>query len=535
MVVSLGKKIDLDIFNNYLIYDPKNFSFQLTNYTDNEIVYSYNSNKIYNAASINKLLIAIIFCLKYKKINSDERNCIYNMIANSNNKDTILIDSKITFKDEQKFFENYYPEFKNKLQRIKMTDFEHPIDIEYLSDQFIKYNKYSDKNYQNEYFGINSKRIFRNKKEIINKIVNKNFDFLKKNKFNIEILIEEYKKQSIEKYILNNLGNNIKIYKNNNLITNEYNRIKKNDLINIDNIYQFKNELYKDINFNDFLLSLYKNYDCVRYYNGNKKCFSGSEKKNYSQINCNILNKILGDLFTNKLNINRNKDIILNAMKNCKTGHSHKYLPENKFDIYTKSGTFKNFRHEHNVFYYKSKLYGLTFLSKSSKNYPYGIHKNQRGHVSAGLIYLLLELESIKFNFFEIKHYLNKRRRISLYNRDYQEVGHIRKYNIKKQYIYGFFNIYLDKRKIHSVRDPIIEVIFIKNSNKLIYNNNICNKIVLEPLFFYKKYPVITFEGNKKNKKFIKGYLNISVVNKDSYNIHYSKNRIGSIKNIIYN
>ena len=62
------------------------------------------------------------------------------MIANSNNKDTILIDSKITFKDEQKFFENYYPEFKNKLQRIKMTDFEHPIDIEYLSDQFIKYN-----------------------------------------------------------------------------------------------------------------------------------------------------------------------------------------------------------------------------------------------------------------------------------------------------------------------------------------------------------------------------------------------------------
>ena len=79
-----------------------------------------------------------------------------------------------------------------------------------------------------------------------------------------------------------------------------------------------------------------------------------------------ILNKILGDLFTNKLNINRNKDIILNGMKNCKTGHSHKYLPENKFDIYTKSGTFKNFRHEHNVFYYKSKLYGLTFLSKSS-------------------------------------------------------------------------------------------------------------------------------------------------------------------------
>ena len=92
MVVSLGKKIDLDILNNYLIYDPKNFSFQLTNYTDNEIVYSYNSNKIYNAASINKLLIAIIFCLKYKKINSDERNCIYNMIANSNNKDTILIE-----------------------------------------------------------------------------------------------------------------------------------------------------------------------------------------------------------------------------------------------------------------------------------------------------------------------------------------------------------------------------------------------------------------------------------------------------------
>ena len=66
MVNTLGQKIDLNILNNYLIFDPNSFSFQLKNYTDNKILYSYNSTKIYHACTLNKLLIAIIFCLKYK-------------------------------------------------------------------------------------------------------------------------------------------------------------------------------------------------------------------------------------------------------------------------------------------------------------------------------------------------------------------------------------------------------------------------------------------------------------------------------------
>ena len=107
MVNTLGQNIDFNILNNYLIFDPNSFSFQFKNYTDNKIIYSYNSDKIYHAATLNKLLIAIIFNLKYKSINEDDKKSIYNMITKSSNRDTIFIDSKICHKDEQKFFSNY--------------------------------------------------------------------------------------------------------------------------------------------------------------------------------------------------------------------------------------------------------------------------------------------------------------------------------------------------------------------------------------------------------------------------------------------
>ena len=436
MVNTLGQKIDLNILNNYLIFDPNSFSFQLKNYTDNKILYSYNSTKIYHACTLNKLLIAIIFCLKYKSITEDEKKNIYNMIAKSSNKDTIIIDSKITHKDEEKFFYNYYPEFKNNLKRIKITDYETPVSIEFLVNKYIDYN---------------------------------NLPQIKKNKIDLGI---------------------------------DYN---------------------KEISFDNFLLSLHKNFDNVRYYNGDKLQYSGKEDNNFTQINCNIFNKIIGDLFTDKFkDINEGKDIIINAMKECKTGHSHKYLPKNKFDIYCKTGTFKNFRHEHDVFYFNDKLYGLIFLSKSSVNYPYGINNKRRGHVTAGLIYLLLKLDDIRFDFFEIKHNLKQKYSIKLFNS-------INKYNIQRQQIYGLFNISLDNKKIYGVNDPIIKVIGEKENYMLFYNFHASKNIILEPIFFEKKYSIHITNNNKKEKVIVKGYLNITInrdINKDY--------EIGSIMNKVY-